>query len=443
MTGEDPFLDCSVGGHPTKAELRFPSEGPHGAVYNGMIHPLLNMRLSGFLWYQGEGNSAYPNGYSCLLPAMIADWRAKWELPDAIFMYVQLAGFEARGVGASGLKSFWYDWAFIRAAMDASLALPNVGRVTAIDLGDPASPYQPFHPRYKQEVGRRLSVMAMGLLEPGVTHSSPPEGPVLLSVLDPLGSPPCATSPDGQVVCTARPRITFTPATARGLHFHGTLFCTSCCGSTDAPILLPASASPLEAMQPDGTWARVDVRVDGTSLQVESLAAIWGLRLQWEGAPQCGLYNGLGGPADGTAIVAAPFQWCQSGTLGGAGAWAASCQPCVPPECELGPDDFADSLGAPGGGGSGGNKGAITGAAVGAVGGFILLLLIPVLLLKHKTTKDKLPIKWTWYKGGRGTTKVEVVDVKPVTTAATKVGVVDVKPEVVTFDVDASMIKSI
>ena len=36
--------------------------------------------------------------------------------------------------------------------------LPKVGYATAIDLGDPTSPFHPVHPRRKQEVGRRLAL---------------------------------------------------------------------------------------------------------------------------------------------------------------------------------------------------------------------------------------------------------------------------------------------
>jgi hypothetical protein len=76
---------------------------------------------------------------------MIADWRAKFQLPDLSFFFVQLAAYES-------------DYSLIRQAQMAALALPKVGYATAIDIGDPTSPLGSIHPRRKQEVGRRLSL---------------------------------------------------------------------------------------------------------------------------------------------------------------------------------------------------------------------------------------------------------------------------------------------
>ena len=45
-----------------------------------MVHPLLNMRLSGVVVYQGESNCDQPHAYACMFPALIADWRVKFEL---------------------------------------------------------------------------------------------------------------------------------------------------------------------------------------------------------------------------------------------------------------------------------------------------------------------------------------------------------------------------
>ena len=49
---------------------------------------------------------------------MIADWRLKFGLPDLSFFYVQLAAFRQ-------------DYSLIRAAQDAALQLPLVGRAAA------------------------------------------------------------------------------------------------------------------------------------------------------------------------------------------------------------------------------------------------------------------------------------------------------------------------
>lgn len=45
----------------------------------------------------------------------------------------------------------------------AALKLPKVGYAVAIDLGDTTSPYTTIHPREKEEVGRRLSLVALAI----------------------------------------------------------------------------------------------------------------------------------------------------------------------------------------------------------------------------------------------------------------------------------------
>jgi len=59
--------------------------------YNGMVHPLIDTKLSGVLWYQGESDWAATRDYAWKLIRMIVDYRSSWEQPDLPFFYVQLA----------------------------------------------------------------------------------------------------------------------------------------------------------------------------------------------------------------------------------------------------------------------------------------------------------------------------------------------------------------
>jgi len=47
-------------------------------LWNGQVVPLLRTVLSGVAWYQGENDAAYPRRYNCSFPALIGDWRRKW-----------------------------------------------------------------------------------------------------------------------------------------------------------------------------------------------------------------------------------------------------------------------------------------------------------------------------------------------------------------------------
>jgi sialate O-acetylesterase len=129
-----------------------PGGGEHAptALYNGMIAPLQPLALKGVIWYQGESNAERAEQYRTLFPALIADWRRRWntELP---FLFVQLASFmPARPAPTESA------WAELREAQALTLRLPGTGMATAIDIGEAAD----IHPHNKQEVGRRLALAA-------------------------------------------------------------------------------------------------------------------------------------------------------------------------------------------------------------------------------------------------------------------------------------------
>lgn len=106
----------------------------------------------GILWYQGESNSGLPKPgqphlYRKQLSLLVTSWRTLWndELP---FAWVQLPNYTAPGEG----------WPRIREAMLQALEIPKTGIAITIDIGDPKD----IHPKNKQEVGRRLSLWALG-----------------------------------------------------------------------------------------------------------------------------------------------------------------------------------------------------------------------------------------------------------------------------------------
>ena len=268
-----------------------PNPGP-SQLWNAMIFPLLPMRFAGAVWYQGESNAGGPISYACRFPAMIADWRAKFDLPDLSFFYVSLAAYHDNR------------FAELRSAQDAALQLPRVGRALAIDIGDPSSPEGSIHPRRKQEVGRRLALAARAIQyaeRGGLVY----DGPVVSSV---------------RLTATGA-TLGFEVGTADGLHLVGTAACTVCCGQ-----------SPFEVLLSNGMWARANASVDAKLREVHLTSAaspFLGIRLEWEGYPQCSLSNGRGGPDGHKSLAAGPFEWCAYPT--GEGAWTgAACSPTNP-----------------------------------------------------------------------------------------------------------------
>ncbi|MBC7417604.1 MAG: 9-O-acetylesterase [Pedobacter sp.] len=121
-------------------------------LYNAMIYPFLNYTIKGALWYQGESNADRAKQYRTLFPLMITDWRAKFKQGDFPFYFVQLANFMA-----PEKEPIESNWAELRDAQLNTLKLPHTGMATIIDIGEAND----IHPKNKQEVGRRLALIAL------------------------------------------------------------------------------------------------------------------------------------------------------------------------------------------------------------------------------------------------------------------------------------------
>ena len=121
-------------------------------LYNAMIHPYLQFSIKGAIWYQGESNADRAYQYRELFPTMIKDWRQKWGQGDFPFYFVQLANFMQ--IDHEPVESAWAE---LREAQQKTLVLPNTGMATIIDIGDAKD----IHPKNKQEVGRRLALIAL------------------------------------------------------------------------------------------------------------------------------------------------------------------------------------------------------------------------------------------------------------------------------------------
>lgn len=119
-------------------------------IYNAMIHPLIPFSIRGVLWYQGESNTGRAFEYGKTFPLMIESWRKEWK-DNFPFLFVQLSSF-----GSNEISNGGSDWAELREAQVLTLRLSNTGMTVTTDIGDPAD----IHPKNKQEVGRRLAVIA-------------------------------------------------------------------------------------------------------------------------------------------------------------------------------------------------------------------------------------------------------------------------------------------
>lgn len=134
-------------------------------LYNGMIAPITNYVLKGAIWYQGESNVENPNEYAALMSGLVENWRNDFGVGQFPFYFVQIAAHPYGWINQK-LPPILRD-----QQTKASLSIPNVGMVSAIDIGEEKS----IHPADKQTVSKRLANWALsetyGLK--GIPYKSP------------------------------------------------------------------------------------------------------------------------------------------------------------------------------------------------------------------------------------------------------------------------------
>lgn len=116
-------------------------------LYNAMIAPLTDFKISGILWYQGESNTANAESYKDLFTNMITAWRKEWNT-DLPFYFVQIAPYNYG-------KAF--EGVVVRDQQRQSLTLENTGMVVTSDI----CTIDDIHPQNKQDVGLRLANIAL------------------------------------------------------------------------------------------------------------------------------------------------------------------------------------------------------------------------------------------------------------------------------------------
>jgi len=129
----------------------FTAKIPTG-LFNSMIAPMLNYRIKGVLWYQGESNTSRAFEHYDLFKLLIKDWRQQWRQGSFPFLFVQLPNFVEVNI-----ETTQYDWAIFRESQLKALSIPNTGMAVTIDIGE----WNDIHPVNKKDVGNRLALAAM------------------------------------------------------------------------------------------------------------------------------------------------------------------------------------------------------------------------------------------------------------------------------------------
>lgn len=122
-----------------------------GNLFNGMIAPLTGFPIRGVVWYQGESNNGRGAQYRVLLPTLISNWRSAFMNKEMRFYFVQPAPFRYQSLSPEGLPEIWDSQ--LRTVKEVA----NTGMVVTTDIGA----LEELQPKNKQEVGRRLSLIAL------------------------------------------------------------------------------------------------------------------------------------------------------------------------------------------------------------------------------------------------------------------------------------------
>ena len=121
-------------------------------LFNAMVNPLIPYTIKGWIWYQGESNRNTYESYAKLQTSYAAMMRKYWDNPKMPFYFVQIAPYCFQG------KAEGETAAMLMEAQAKSLeTIPYSGMATTADIGEPWC----IHPAKKQEVGRRLAMMAL------------------------------------------------------------------------------------------------------------------------------------------------------------------------------------------------------------------------------------------------------------------------------------------
>lgn len=121
-------------------------------LYNTMVHPMINFPIRGVIWYQGEANAGGSSYYTALMDSLISSWRKDWGYKFP-FYTVQLAAYQTPAEFQENSN-----WAALRwDQWKTSQQMDSTGMATAVDVGNATD----IHPKNKQEVGRRLALIAL------------------------------------------------------------------------------------------------------------------------------------------------------------------------------------------------------------------------------------------------------------------------------------------
>jgi sialate O-acetylesterase len=246
-------------------------------LYNGMIAPLTPFAIKGALWYQGAASWPFWLQYRRLLPALIADWRDRFQVGEFPFLIVSQCTVNEKQShptepGYGEIRES--QWRTVRK-------VPNTGLVVTTDLGD--EPVANIHPKNKQDVGKRLALVARHLVygETNLVYSGPEFTEMMLERKN-ADPDPATVSPGTPFEKTYKTRLYFK-------HVGGGL------------VFRPGNAKPngfvVAGEDKQFVWADAEIEGDTVVVSSPDVAVPRHVRYGWAYNPITTLFNKEGLPA--------------------------------------------------------------------------------------------------------------------------------------------------
>jgi len=139
-------------------------------LYEKMLKKVIGYQINGFIWYQGEANSNFPDKYETIFTGLIKDWRRIWSDENLPFIFAQLSSYKPTDNPEGN------NWAFLREAqLKTWQKVAKTAMVVTADVGDVSN----VHPTNKKAVGARFTLAVQSLVYNKSIESS---GPVFVGV---------------------------------------------------------------------------------------------------------------------------------------------------------------------------------------------------------------------------------------------------------------------
>lgn len=243
-------------------------QGGATQIYNGMVAGLTPLSARGVIWYQGESNAGNGLQYNFMKEALVKGWRETFKNDELSFYWVGLAGF---GRGHTNQPAGG-GWGPVREGQRRALRIPNTGMAVTTDIGAEKD----IHPKNKQDVGKRLSLLA---LAKNYGKDVVPSGPMYAS-----------HQVKGNTVVVKFDHVGsgLISATKGGEHLMGPVTPT------------PGEALASFSLRDDkGDWHWADPTIDGDTvvLKSDNVAKPTAVRYAYDSLPKVNFYNKEGLPA--------------------------------------------------------------------------------------------------------------------------------------------------